>query len=353
MDLTTWKEWRAKLPPMDKEHYYDAYKEQNVTDIGIERLRSDILRTLRLDFDILSDEQLSEIKRTINRFLVKTIRSPALFGYIYDDNHEAFKILDPEGETEKTYHYNYASEFYIPWAVNSVPQSIALEVVYGYSVDFMGKMREIPPTDPSFYIAVKDALFAAIWERGIQIIEWLKDANPEKIAFMAAGWAPEFRHLGYKLNPGQEAYLYDNDTTINYDQILSELPFRNQIHSNNSGIAVGLDELESNRPDAMIASGIISYIWDQFPAFLHQAKSLIAPGGFLALELYPKHWEWERNRDIGGFYLPLKLFESVEHANDALFELAKAEGLEDIDYSISYDDFNQPIMIVYRIRMPA
>ena len=310
-----------------------------------------------------------ETRRTLEHNLVKFVsiadENPILYHFVRDTDKEAMKLLDPEGTRQNETVVNGAimrrsrigSDFFVPWIASLVPRSIALEVCYGYGVDFKGEYREIPQTDPFFYFCHKNDLFVAIVERGLKTVEWLDELKPEKMLFLGAGMAPELRHLGLKLDKGQKAILIDHDTTINPEFLFKDISFRDQIEYQLNDIALVVANPETRGFGAVTAMGLIPYVWGQSETSFSKLlvaifKNTLEVGGSLIFELYPEHWEWYRNRDIKGFYMPLKLFPTIDTATELLKNLLCALQLDtstEMEVKKYYDDFGKELMGVYRI----
>ncbi|MBQ9402986.1 class I SAM-dependent methyltransferase [Candidatus Saccharibacteria bacterium] len=353
MDINSWYMFRELLPSMKKEDLFVKYAE-SAGSRDKNYLWEKIKEIHNLDDPEKPSDAREFAKNACAKFVKLAVENPALYDFVLDtDCDEYWNIVDPEGKVKNR--SRLASEFFIPWVAVCVPRSIALEVVYGYGIDIYGNYREIPQDDPFYYFVYKNELFAAIAERGIATVGFLGEIHPKKIGFLAAGMAPEFRHLGLRLSKDQEAILADNDPTINSADLLKNLPEKDQItylegESGNLINILSSDVLKGS--DAIIANGIICYVWDRFPQILGAAKRLLNPGGTFIFELYPKHWEWARNRDIKGFYLPLKLFESNKDAENSVKSVAKSLGIEDISTLYYFDDFNNEIMVLFKVTMP-
>ena len=154
------------------------------------------------------------------------------------------------------------------------------------------------------------------------------------------------------MDEDQTAILVDNDHTINSEELLKDLPFKNQIKYIEENLTTAIMRPDLRGQDVVVANGIICYVWDKFPQILAAVKSLLQPGGHFIFEVYPKHWEWARNRDIKGYYLPLHLFESCNEALAAVESVARTLGITDISHYRYYDDFKNEIMILFDLRMP-
>lgn len=361
MNLELWGKWRNELPPMDEYNFYTKY-------LGHGELSEDELRKLRKDiYDAFSQTTAYEyygwgeatqkvMDQKVEKFVQKVKAHPPLYHFVYDTDHAAMALLD----SEKTRVYppcssRLGSDFFINWIADQVPRSIALEVCYGFGEDLAGEYREFPETDPFRYFTYKNDLFVAIVKRGLKSVEWIREEEPKRILFLGAGMAPEFRHLGLTLEPGQEAFLVDNDPTINPERLLSGLEFGEQMTYLKTDFKLALLNPTLDDLDMMVANGFISYVWDtHFQTILMMAQKKLKPGGSFVFELYPDHWEWWRNKSIGGFYLPLKLFPSIDEATEALFRELKLANIptETVDIESTYDDFGKELMVQYRIRMP-
>ena len=341
--------WKL-LPSMQKEELFTKYTE-SIGYRDANYLWEKIKEYHNLDDPEKSEGEIQFAKRTCDKFVKLAIENPPLYDFVLDtDCDEYWDIIDPEEKVKNR--CRLASEFFIPWVAIEVPRAIALEVVYGYGLDIYGEYRKIPETDPFFYFVYKNDLFKAIAERGIITIDWLNHTSAKKIGFLAAGMAPEFRHLGLELERDQEAILIDNDPTINPDELFKDLPFKNQITYIQEDLTKAIAESELKDSDVVVANGIICYVWDKFPQILGAIKNQLKPHGTFIFELYPHHWEWARNRDIKGFYLPLKLFSNIDEAVDAVRKTAKLFGITDISSCRYYDDFGNEIMVMFRITMP-
>ena len=350
MDIEMWKKYRTTLPPMKKEDLFIKYAE-SAGQRDKSYLWEEIKRFHNLDDPSKTRDSLEFARTACTKFVNLAVENPALYDFVLDtDCDEYWDIVDPKHKVKNR--SRLASEFFIPWVAVEVPRSIALEVVYGYGLDIYGNYRKIPKSDPFFYFVYKNELFAAIAERGIATTEFLKELKPEKTTFLAAGMAPEFRHLGYKLNPGQEVILVDNDPTIDSKELLKDLPFKDQITYLEENLTTAITRPDLAGQDVIVANGIICYVWEKFPQILAAVKKLLKPHGTFIFELYPKHWEWARNRDIKGFYLPLKLFENCSEAEDAVTKIANKLGIYSVTSYWYYDDFKNEIMMLFRIEMP-
>ena len=353
MDINSYFILRGLLPSMKKEDLFVKYAESAGTR-DENYLWEEIKKLHNLDDKNRPSDAREFAKNACAKFVKLAVENPALYDFVLDtDCDEYWNIVDPEGKIKNR--SRLASEFFIPWVAVCVPRSIALEVVYGYGIDIYGNYREIPQSDPFYYFTYKNELFNAIAERGIATVDFLTETHPKKIAFLAAGMAPEFRHLNLTLDSDQEAILADNDPTIDSVSLLKDLPDKDRI-TYLEGEAGNLTKVLSSGAlkgcDVIVANGIMCYIWDKFPQVLGAVKQLLNPGGTFIFELYPKHWEWARNRDIKGFYLPLKLFESNKDAEDKVRKTAENLGITDISTLYYFDDFNKEIMVFFRITMP-
>lgn len=338
------------LPSMKKEDLFERYAESAGTR-DADYLWQKIKEYHDIDSPNLTESQRQFAKGVCEKFVKIAVENPALYDFVLDtDYDEYWNIVDPKGEVENR--CRLASEFFIPWIALEVPRAIALEVVYGYGVDIYGKYRAIEKHDPFFYFTYKNDLFKAIAERGIKTTELLARQRTKKIGFLAAGMAPEFRHLGFTLKKNQSAILVDNDPTINPDELLEGLPFKNQITYIQEDISKAIAEQKFKGCDVVVANGIICYVWNLFPQILGAMINQIKSGGSFIFELYPHHWEWARNRDIKGFYLPLKLFKDSDDASAAVETVAKLFGITKISSYRYYDDFNREIMIMFKLTMP-
>ncbi|MBQ6127644.1 class I SAM-dependent methyltransferase [Candidatus Saccharibacteria bacterium] len=350
MDIKQWKYYCDTLPPMKKEDLFIKYAE-SAGQRDKSNLWEEIKKLHNLDDATKSSDSLEFARTACAKFVNLAVENPALYDFVLDtDCDEYWDMIDPEGKVVNR--SRLASEFFIPWVAVEVPRSIALEVVYGYGLDIYGNYREIPKTDPFFYFVYKNELFTAIAERGIATTEILNELKPKRLAFLAAGMAPEFRHLGYCLEPDQQAILVDNDPTINSTELLKDLPFKNQITYLEENLTKAITMPELSGQDAIVANGIMCYIWEKFPQILAAIKALLKPGGTFIFELYPKHWEWARNRDIKGFYLPLKLFKDCDEASDAVEKVANAVGFSSVKSCRYHDSFNKEIMILFKLTAP-
>lgn len=310
-----------------------------------------IKRYHNLDDEAKSEESLEFARSSCAKFVEIAVNNPALYDFVLDtDTDKYWDIVDPEHKVENR--CRLASSFFIPWIAVEVPRSIALEVVYGYGLDLYGNYREIPKSDPFFYFTYKNDLFAAIAERGIKTTELLRELNPKKILFLAAGMAPEFRHLGFTLHENQQATLVDNDPTINSIELLKDVPFKENITYLNENIISAIVRPELKNQNAIVANGIICYLWEEIVLILSAIYNMLDSGGSFIFEAYPKHWEWERNRIIKGYYLPLKLFSSCDEAERRVKKLATEIGFKEIESFRYYDDFNNEIMILFKITKP-
>ncbi|MBQ3469600.1 hypothetical protein IJH16_01345 [Candidatus Saccharibacteria bacterium] len=356
MDINKWRDWKEKLPPMDKARHFDYYVE-SAPIMDAKKLKRDLIESLHgetLTEYQNNPEVRAHIEAVIDKFINIAMTSKVLYGTIYDTDLKSWEVIDPDGKIPPNRRWRIASEFFVPWIAESVPRSIALEIVYGYGVDITGKYRKMGLEDPFFPYAIKDDLFTGIMERGLFTVDRIIEEKPEKIGFLAAGMAPEFRHLGLALDSGQTAFLVDSDKSIDTEKLLQDLPFKDQIEYLQDDLVIGLRDPRMYQTNVLVANGIISYIWDKFPQILEAIKRVVTPGGLFIMELYPIFWEWERNRAIRGFYLPLTLFKSIEDANEQLFGILKAAGIDTnlTTYKITKDDFDTPIMVTYGIRMP-
>ena len=350
MNIEKWKDYRNSLPSMRKEDLFIKYAE-SAGQRDKSFLWEEIKKLHNLDDSTKSSDSLEFARTACAKFVNLAVENPALYDFVLDtDCDEYWNIIDQKGKVKNR--SRLASEFFIPWVAVEVPRSIALEVVYGYGLDIYGNYREIPKTDPFFYFVYKNDLFAAIAERGIATTRILNELKPRKMAFLAAGMAPEFRHLGYTLKRGQKAILIDNDPTINSTDLLKDLPFKNNITYLEENITTAITNPELKGQDVIVANGIICYVWDKFPQILGAVKNLLNPHGTFIFELYPKHWEWARNRDIKGFYLPLKMFENCDEIHDAVAEIAEKLGIKSIASYRYYDDFDNEIMMLFKLTMP-
>lgn len=341
--------WRT-LPPMKKADLFTKYAESAGTR-DADYLWQKIKEYHDIDSTDLTESQRQFAKGVCEKFVKIAIENPALYDFVLDtDYDEYWDIMDPKGVVENR--CRLASEFFIPWIATLVPRAIALEVVYGYGVDIYGKYRKIPETDPFLYFTYKNDLFKAIAERGLKTIELISQQHPKRIGFLAAGMAPEFKHLGLSLKKNQSAILVDNDPTINPDELFNDLPFKNRITYVQEDISKAVAKQKFKGCDTVVANGIICYVWHLFPQLLGAMVSQIKSGGSFIFELYPHHWEWARNRDIKGFYLPLKLFGSSDEAAQAVESTARLFGIKGISSYRFYDDFDNEIMIMFRLTMP-
>lgn len=349
IDLEKWNKMRKLLPSMGKEEFFTKYTEScGARDASF--LLKEIKKLHAIDNPTKTRGEREYAKNACNRFVKIAVENPALYDFVLDTDDEYWKIVDPNHKIEKR--SRLASEFFIPWIANEVPRAIALEVVYGYGIDIYGNYRKIPQTDPYYYFVFKNELFAAIMERGIATVGFLNALQPNKVAILGAGMAPEFRHLGYSLKPGQHAILIDNDPTIVSDVLLKDLPFKSQINYIHSDIDKALYSSKLKNLDALTAPGLICYMWDKFPQILTIAKQIIRPGGAFIFELYPHYWEWPRNRDIKGFYLPLTLFDSIAQAEAKVKEIGKYLGITNIKSQRFHDDFGNETMVLFKLTMP-
>lgn len=348
--LENYDHYWSTLPSMKKEDLFTKYAESAGTR-DADYLWQRIKEYHDIDNPDLTESQRQFAKGTCEKFVKIAVENPALYDFVLDtDYDEYWEIMDPENKVENR--CRLASEFFIPWIATLVPRAIALEVVYGYGIDIYGEYREIPETDPFLYFTYKNDLFKAIAERGIKTIELLDKQRSKKIGFLAAGMAPEFRHLGLELKKRQSAILVDNDPTINPEDLLKDLPSQDRITYVQEDISKAVAEQKFKGCDAVVANGIICYVWNMFPQLLGAMVSQIKSGGSFIFELYPHHWEWARNRDIKGFYLPLKLFEDSDEAAQAVENATKLFGITKISSYRYYDDFDNEIMIMFRLTMP-
>ena len=345
MDIKKYREIQNQLPSMTKEDLFFKYAETSAGTRDREFLWEEIKK--------YHDVDRNEFAITAcNKFVDLAVENPALYDFVLGtDCDEYWDIVDPKKEVKNR--CRLASEFFIPWVAVEVPRSIALEVVYGYGLDIYGEYRAIPETDPFNYFVYKNELFAAIAERGIKTIELLDSIRPKNIMFLAAGMAPEFRHLGYTLKRGQRVVLIDNDKTINTTELLAELPFKKQMQYIQENLTDAIKWPELKGQDVIIANGIMCYLWDKFPQVLAAVKGLLKPHGTFIFELYPMHWEWARNKDIKGYYLPLKLFSSFTEARKAVEIAAGKIGIQPnaISSYYYYDDCENETMVVFKITM--
>ena len=350
MNIQKWQDCRGIFPSMSKKDLFFKYAESaGQRDKAF--LWEEIKRLHNLDDSTRSSDSIEFAKTACAKFVDLAVENPALYDFVLDtDCDEYWDIVDRERKVKNR--SRLASEFFIPWVAVEVPRSIALEVVYGYGLDLYGNYRKIPKEDPFNYFVYKNELFVAIAERGIMITHILKNLHPKKILFLAAGMAPEFRHLGYTLDEDQTAILVDNDHTINSEELLKDLPFKNQIKYIEENLTTAIMRPDLRGQDVVVANGIICYVWNNFPQILAAVKSLLKPGGHFIFEVYPKHWEWARNRDIKGYYLPLHLFESCNEALAAIEHVARTLGITDISHYRYYDDFKKEIMILFDLKMP-
>ena len=350
MNIKKWQACREKFPSMSKEDLFIKYAE-SAGQRDKSYLWEEIKRLHDLDDPSKPRDSIEFARTACAKFVDLAVDNPALYDFVLDTDCDSYwDLIDPERKVEKR--SRLASEFFIPWVAVEVPRSIALEVVYGYGLDLYGNFRKIPKEDPFNYFVYKNELFAAIAERGIMTTSILRALHPEKTLFLAAGMAPEFRHLGYTLGKNQTAILVDNDHTINSEDLLKDLPFKNQITYIEENLATAILRPDLHRQNVVVANGIICYVWDKFQQILTAVKSLLKPGGHFIFEVYPKHWEWARNRDIKGYYLPLHLFENCDEALTEVEGIARTLGIVDISQYRYYDDFRNEIMILFDLRMP-
>ena len=341
--------WRV-LPSMPKEELFEKYAESAGTR-DADYLWQKIKEYHDIDSPELTEGEKQFAKGACDKFVKIAVENPALYDFVLDtDCNEYWEIMDPDGKIENR--CRLASEFFITWIAIEVPRAIALEVVYDYGIDIFGRYRRIPEYDPFFYFVYKNDLFKAIAERGLKTIQLLNLQRPKKIAFLAAGVAPEFRHLGFELHKYQRAILIDNDPTIDADDLLKDLPFKDRITYAQEDIFKAISEQKLKDCNAVVANGIIPYVWNMFPQLLGTLVNQLKPKGTFIFELYPHHWEWARNRDIKGFYLPLKLFKDCDEASAAVEKIAGLFGIKDVSSYRYYDDFNNEIMIQFRLTMP-
>ena len=365
IDYNYWQSWRKKLPSMDEENFFRKYLrkvEEPTFSVDAAKLYRDIRNSYPLDFKRFYDNDpraREAADRTTERFVKKALENPVLYAFVYDTDEAAWAVMDPSHRViNPKYRWRLGSEFFVPWVANLVPHSIALEVVYGYGVDAVGDYRPISSCDPYFYFVFKNELFAAIMERGLTAVKWLKEKRPEKMVFLGAGMAPEFRHLGLTLEAGQHALLVDNDPTIDPNWLFEKLPFKDQLRYLKSEFSAAFFEPEMKGAEAVVAMGFISYIWkndgEAFRYLLGAAKKMMAPGGIFIFELYPEHWEWARNKAISGFYLPLHLFPNFSTATDEVVKAMESVGIpsENLEFIPSFDDFGKELMMTYKIQMP-
>lgn len=346
MDIVYWQKMRETLPSMEKEDLFIKYAESAGT-----RDRAYLWEQIKKYHDINKNEFVAT---ACAKFVDIAVANPALYDFVLDTDYEEYwNIVDPEGKVQNR--CRLASEFFIPWVAVEVPRSIALEVVYGYGLDIYGEYRKIPTSDPFNYFVYKNELFAAIAERGLKTIDLLENKlRPRNILFLAAGMAPEFRHLSYELKRGQKAILVDNDKTINVNDLLSPISCNKQITYIQEDLIEAIKRPELKNQDVIIANGIMCYLWQSFPQILATIKGLLKPRGSFIFELYPKHWEWARNRDIKGYYLPLKLFDDCLDARIQVEKIALGLGIDSNSISSYqyYDDFKNEIMILFKVTMP-
>ena len=364
--LLSWQKWRSALPSMDEENFYRKYLREIESPgffVDQNKLRRDIFNSYPLEFKKLYDESASvraSVDATVERFVTAAKNSPALYAFVYDTDEAAWALMDPDRRiVNPKRRWRLGSEFFVPWVANLVPRSVALEVVYGYGVDAAGNYRKIEPTDPYFYFVFKNELFAAIMERGMTAVSWLETKKPEKMVFLGAGMAPEFRHLGLTLAPSQRALLVDNDPTINPDWLFQDLPFKSQLRYLKNEFSAAFFEPEMRGAEEVVAMGFISYIWrnddEAFAYLLGAVKKMMRPGGIFIFELYPEHWEWQRNKAISGFYLPLRLFKNFRSATDNVYRVMRSLSISsnNLEFVPSYDDFGNELMMTYKITMPG
>lgn len=338
------------LPSMKKEELFTKYTE-SIGYRDANYLWEKIKEYHNLDNPTKSEGEIMFAKRTCDKFVKIAVENPPLYDFVLDtDCDEYWDIVDPKGKVKNR--CRLASEFFIPWVAVEVPRAIALEVVYGHGVDIYGEYREIPESDPFFYFVYKNDLFKAIAERGIKTTELLSRPGIKRIGFLAAGMAPEFRHLDFKLKKGQRAILIDNDPTINPEELFKDLPFRRRLTYIQEDLTKAISESKLKDCDAIVANGIICYVWDKFPQILGAVKSQLKPHGTFIFELYPHHWEWARNRAIKGFYLPLKLFANCDEAVHTVESIAYQFGITNISSYRFYDDFINETMVLFKITMP-
>ena len=347
--LESYEYYWSVLPPMKKEDLFEKYN-NSTGERDADYLWQKIKEYHDLKKPSLTERQRSFAIDVCEKFVKIAVENPPLYDFVLDtDCDEYWKIIDPNGKVKNR--CRLASKFFIPWIAVCVPRAIALEVVYDYGKDIYGDYRRIPKTDPFFYFTYKNELFKAIAERGLKTVE-LVNMGSKKLGFLAAGMAPEFRHLDLELNSRQTAILVDNDRSIAPNILLKNLPFKKQITYIQEDIGDAIRKGTFRGCDTIVASGIIPYIWNDFPTLLGALVGQLAPHANIIFELYPNYWEWERNRIIKGFYLPIKLFNDCDEACKTVEDIAKLFGITKISSYRFYDDVDNEIMIMFKLTTP-
>lgn len=356
---------RRILPPMSPWHYGWKYVDElsrfNNKDIPAPTSQqlTELKIKIVLEISNKSNGQLSlneiyeTVSPTVDRAIDLAAENPAVFDFFmstdYIASHGVYEVLGAVIKEPSV----YASEFFIPWRVNSVPRAECLEFAYGYAPDWFGNMRKIPPNDLSYYLAFMDPLFGGIIDRGVKVVEWLKEEKPKKIIFAPAGLAPEFRHLGLTLDKNQTAVLIDRDPTIEYDVILSQLPFRSQISTIQGDLIKDLRDPRCIGADALVCTGFLTYVWDKLPALVSLFRQILRPGGTLILDANASHWVLPRNEAVS-FYQPMKTFETGADVENSLCRAFAANTMSarSVERYTCHGTDDRPTEFVFRIKMP-
>ncbi|MBQ6130365.1 class I SAM-dependent methyltransferase [Candidatus Saccharibacteria bacterium] len=367
--LTESREMRQKLPPMSPWYYGWKYVDelnrfqagdipapsQTMIDELWAKIILNFIRNYGAPICAFQSYRLPDgVEATLNAALELAANNPAVYDFFMSTDQTACRgVKKVTGATIKEPSV-FASEFFIPWRVNSVPRAECLEFAYGFAIDWFGRLRKIPETDLSYYLAFMDPLFGGIVDRGAKVVEWLNREKPEKIIFAPAGLAPEFRHLGLTLDERQTAVLIDRDPTIEYDEILVGLPFKNQITTIQGDLLEALHDSRCLGADALVCTGFLTYCWDKLPAIIGLFRKVLRPGGTLIIDASADHWVVPRNKAVS-FYLPMTTFRAGAEAEASLLRALARNSIPGctLERYTCHDTESRPTEFVFRVKMPS
>lgn len=360
---------RKILPPMSSWHYGWKYVDELArfesktipapTEQEIDNLRTEIILNLVYHYGApicaFHPYQLpEEVEKTLRAALELAATNPAVYDFFMSTDTVASRGVSEALKVRMEKPSVFASEFFIPWRVNSVPRAECLEFAYGFAPDWFGNLRKIPETDLSYYLAFMDPLFGGIVDRGAKVVEWLNEEKPKKTIFAPAGLAPEFRHLGLTLEKDQTAILIDRDPTIEYNEILAELPFKSQLTTLQGDLLEQLHDPRCLGADVLVCTGFLTYCWDKLPALIGLFRKILRPGGTLILDASADHWVVPRNKAVS-FYLPMTTFSTGYAAEESLRCAMRQNAIPGytLERYTCHDTEDKPTEFVFRFRMPS